>query len=282
VLLRPANANAGSGGRASGPDARAGQGGQAGSGGAEPASDVISVEDGDFQMGGAPDVSEPEALPAITSLTGPAAVTNGGLAILHVQLASPVDAPSFLVSLVGDMGYHTVPGTDPDADGTYDISVQVSGDATQGSLVLRVALTDGMGNVGEYRELEVELVQSGSGDVKITLSFDRVHDLDLHVVEPNGEEIFFENNASATGGQLDLDSGEHCQPSAANSENIFWPPGEAPTGEYRISVVNYEHCTPGPIEFSVRIAYDSSIETFRGSFPDGSLGSRVDVGTFSR
>jgi hypothetical protein len=139
-----------------------------------------------------------------------------------------------------------------------------------------------MGNVGEYRELEVELVQSGSGDVKITLSFDRVHDLDLHVVEPNGEEIFFENNGSATGGQLDLDSGEHCQPSAANSENIFWPPGEAPTGEYRVSVVNYEHCTPGLIEFSVRIAYDSSVETYRGSFADGSVGSRVDVATFNR
>jgi hypothetical protein len=263
----------------------AGQGapdGSGGSGGSEPASDVISVEDGDFQMGGAPDASAAEALPAITSLTGPAAVTNGGVAILHVQLAASVSAPSFLVSLVGDMGYHTVAGTDADGDGTYDISVQVSGDAIQASLVLRVALTDGMGNVGEYRELEVELVQSGTGDVKVTLSFDRVHDLDLHVIEPNGEEVFFENSSSATGGELDLDSGEHCAPSAANSENIFWPPSGAPTGEYRVSVVNYEHCTPGIIEFSVRIAHDNSIDTYNGSFADGSVGERVDVATFSR
>lgn len=249
---------------------------------AAPVSDVISVDEGAFQVGDAPAETAPGSLPSIVSLTGPAAVTNGGSATLHVQLSAPLSAPLFLVSLASDSGYHSVPGTDLDGDGIYDISVQVSGDANQASLVLRVALTDGMGTVGPYSELELEVVQSGTGDVKITLSFDRTHDLDLRVFEPNGEEVSWENGDTLTGGKLDLDSGQHCQPSSANAENIFWPPGGAPSGEYRVTVQNYEHCTPGELPFTVRIAYDTTVTLHRGSFADGTVGNIVEVATFRR
>jgi len=248
----------------------------------QPETDVIRVEDGDFQPGEPPPATGGATLPGILSLTGPAAVTNGGAAILHVQLAAPLANPLFVVGLVGDSGYHTVTGTDADADGIYDIRVQVSGDASQAQLVLHVAVTDGMGGIGAYSELALELVQSGIGDVKITLSFDRLHDLDLHVVEPNGEEIFYDNNSSATGGELDLDSGAHCEVSPSNSENIFWPREGAPAGTYHVTVVNYEQCSPGEIAFSVRVAHDTVVDTFRGSFADATVGAVFDVTTFQR
>jgi hypothetical protein len=254
--------------------------GEGGDGQAE--TDVIDVAEGDFQSGEAPASAGAEALPAILSLTGPAAVTNGGTAVLHVELAAPVNDPTFVVQLDGDSGFHTVVGTDPEADGIYDISVQVAADASRATLVLRVALTDGTGNIGEYSELELELVQSGTGDVKITLSFDRMHDLDLYVIEPNGEEISYLNDASATGGQLDLDSGMHCQAGGAMSENIFWPPGGAPSGQYRVSVHNYEQCAPGATSFTVRIAHDDVVNTYTGSFADGSTGTVAEVATFER
>jgi hypothetical protein len=268
----PGNAGAGAGGVSGG----------SGAGGAAPTSDVITIDDGGFAVGEAPAESGGGSLPTIISVVGPAAVTNGGSAILHVQLSAPLAAPTFIVSLVGDTGYYTVTGADPDGDGIYDISVQVSGDTSAASLVLRVALTDGMDVVGAYHDVEMEVVQSGQGDVKITLSFDRTHDLDLHVIEPNGEEISFENNSSATGGTLDLDSGSNCQPSPANSENIFWPPGGAPTGEYRVTVHNYQHCMPGEIPFTVRIAYDRTVSIHRGSFADGTVGGISEVATFRR
>jgi hypothetical protein len=251
-------------------------------GGAPLVSDVISVDEGAFQPGDAPAETAPGSLPSIVSLTGPAAVTNGGSAILHVQLSAPLSAPLFLVSLAGDTGYHSVSGTDLDADGVYDISVQVSGEANATSLVLRVALTDGMGTVGPYSELELPVLHSGTGDVKITLSFDRLHDLDLRVFEPNGEEVSWENADTATGGKLDLDSGQQCQPSPANAENIFWPPGGAPSGEYRVLVQNYAHCTPGELPFTVRITYDTTSTLHRGSFADGTEGNIVEVATFRR
>jgi hypothetical protein len=255
--------------------------GGGGSGGApveEPGSDVIDVGGGDFNSG-EPPVTGGEALPQIVNLTGPAAVTNGGSAILHVELSSPVASPIFVVSLDGDTGYHTVTGLDPDGDGVHDISVQVAAEANQASLMLRVALADAAGNVGPYREIEIVLVQSGTGDVKITLSWDRLHDLDLHVIEPSGAEVQFTAPASATGGTLDLDSGINCMPSQANTENIFWPPQGAPPGQYIVTVHNYQQCTPGALEYSVRVAYDNVVNTYTGTFADGTAGEAVTAGT---
>jgi hypothetical protein len=269
----------------------AGTGGAGGSAGA-PAngggSDVISVDEGDFNMGEPPPTEGADALPQIVAVMGPTAVTNGGTAILHVQVSPPVPSPTFVIGLEGDTGYHTVTGSDPDGDGIYDISVQVAGEASQASLVLSVALMDAMGNVGAYFPVTIELVRSGTGDVKITLSFDRLHDLDLHVIEPNGEEIWYENNASATGGGLDLDSGELCMPNSANAENVFWPPGGAPPGTYQVRVQNFQQCSPGAIEYTVRVAYDNVVNTYTGSFPDGTASETPnannvrEVATFTR
>lgn len=244
-----------------------------GSGGApDPGGEVVSVDEGQFSDGEPPPPAGGEALPTIVSLTGPDAVTNGGTAILHVELSTPVAAPRFVVGVAGVSGYHTVTGVDPEGDGIYDIAVQVAPEATQTSFVFRVALTDDQGNVGPYQEVTVALLASGTGDVKVTLSFDRLHDLDLHVVEPSGNEIFYNQPASESGGQLDLDSGSRCDPGSANAENIFWPPGGAPAGDYRVSVQNYEQCSPGEIAFTVRIEYDGVVNTYTGNFADGTAG----------
>jgi hypothetical protein len=234
-----------------------------------PRSDLIEVSDGTFTPGPPPAPAADAALPAIVSVVGPPAVTNGGSAILHVQLSPPIPSPSFVVGLNGDTGYHTVTGADPDGDGVYDIATAVAAEATQTSLTFRVALSDAAGNVGAYREVEIPVIQSGTGDVKVTLSWDRLHDLDLRVIEPNGEEIRFENPASLTGGELDLDSGANCGQSAANSENIFWPKAGGPAGEYVVFVRNYQQCSPGAIDYTVRVVYDNTVSTFRGSFADG-------------
>ena len=114
-------------------------------------------------------------------LTGPDAVTNGGSAVLHVELSAPAQDPMFVVQHDGDSGFHTVVGSDPDGDGSYDIRIQVAAEASRATLLLRVAPTDGAGNIGEYAELQIELVQSGTGDVKITLSFESLVKPDRHV-----------------------------------------------------------------------------------------------------
>lgn len=250
-------------------------------------SDTISVRDGSF-VSGAPRPSTDASLAQIVGLSGPPAVTNGGTALLQVELSAPVEDATFAVQLAGEEGHYTVAGVDPDGNDVYDISIKVAADSKQTSVRVSVALLDATGAAGPSREIELPLIASGTGDVKVTLSFERLHDLDLHVIEPSGDEIFHQRPGSTVGGRLDLDSGANCQPSAANSENVYWPPGVAPPGEYRVSVHNYQQCSPGPIAFTVRIAYDDVVRTYEGSFPDGSAGEEptatnvLQIATFER
>lgn len=255
--------------------------GDGGTGGLGDGSQFVSVP-GVFQPGDEPEPVSPEMLPNILEITALGGVTNGGSVVLRVTLAAPVDNPTFVVRVNGDNGYyHTVQGTDAGA-GSYDIEVQINGSVQQTSLTLALAVTDGAGNIGQYREFTLPIVRSGFGDVKVTLTFDSSQDLDLSVVEPGGAEISFRNPVSPFGGRLDLDSGSNCVPSASNAENIFWPTDGAPVGEYRIRVHYFEQCVQGAaVNFSVHVENRDEVATYRGSFADGTQGTFVDVATFT-
>lgn len=243
-------------------------------------SELLDVAGSEFKPGATPAVNEAAGLSRIVALTGPSAVTNGSTATLRVSLEPAVQAPRFVVSVQGDTGYYSVAGTDADGDGVAEIEVQIRAGARGSSIVIAVAPTDGNGLIGEYSQLTLPLVESGVGDVKITLSFEPIHDLDLHVIEPGGTEISFLHPTSAAGGRLDLDSGSNCRPGVANAENIFWPPGAAPAGEYRVTVRDFEQCDRGPVDFSVRIENGARVDTYRHSFSDRAVGTSIDVATF--
>src|SRR5690349_342348 len=130
--------------------------------GAEPTStedlstEVFSVRDGSHLDGELPPVSSDAALPVITKVLGPVAVTNGGTAILHVTLSAPVESPTFVVQLSAVPGYHSVQGIDSDGDATYDIAIQIPGNAQPGTLVATVSLLDAAGNRGPSQELQIQ------------------------------------------------------------------------------------------------------------------------------
>jgi hypothetical protein len=80
----------------------------------------------------------------------------------------------------------------------------------------------------------------GTGDVQVTLRWESNADVDLHVTEPDGTELWYGNKGpSATGGQLDVDSNVGCE-QEASVENVFWPTGGAPTGAYTVAVTGFE------------------------------------------
>ncbi len=111
---------------------------------------------------------------------------------------------------------------------------------------------------------------AGTGEVQVTLNWTAAVDLDLHVVEPSGEEIYYSHPYSGTNGELDLDN--RCSNYVSGRpENIFWPPagsGGAPTGTYLIKVVWYDNCSESPAEvpFSVRVIVRGRVYTFRKVF----------------
>jgi len=77
----------------------------------------------------------------------------------------------------------------------------------------------------------------GTGDVQITLNWNNEYDLDLYVTELEGEIIYYDNRLSETGGELDVDANYPCGENLHSVENVFWEDGEAPAGDYLVSVV---------------------------------------------
>ncbi|WP_419164545.1 leishmanolysin-related zinc metalloendopeptidase [Candidatus Palauibacter sp.] len=125
----------------------------------------------------------------------------------------------------------------------------------------------------------------GTGDIQISLSWDSDADLDLHVVEPSGEEIYYRNSVSQTGGTLDLDSNSACRSTQPRNENTTWPVGRAPTGTYVVRVNHWSNCGAGLTNYVVRVIASEHSEVHTGSFTGrgngGGRGSGITMTTFS-
>jgi len=103
----------------------------------------------------------------------------------------------------------------------------------------------------------------GTGDVQVTLRWPSDADLDLVVLDPNGEEAS-RSSTTSSGGQLDVDSNIGCV-NDGSVENVFWPPGSAPAGTYTVVVEGFEvdGCGGGAYDITVTIDGQDS-QTFTG------------------
>ncbi len=117
----------------------------------------------------------------------------------------------------------------------------------------------------------------GTGDVQVTLQWGGGVDLDLHVIDPEGTEISFSSRTSPSGGQLDQDALSDC---SGCVENIFWPPGGAPSGEYQVFVVNFTGDPVTSYQLDIRVGGDV-IDSQSGSVGGGSPQSPTTTFTVS-
>ena len=122
------------------------------------------------------------------------------------------------------------------------------------------------GNGGE----EVRGVKVQVGDPQFTLIWDSVADIDLHVIEPGGKEIYWNDRKGNRGGELDVDNTDGYGP-----ENIYWMQqnpdgsrtlGPGPPGEYRWFVKYYggNRGVPVATRWKVRIKHEGKAEVFQG------------------
>ncbi len=113
----------------------------------------------------------------------------------------------------------------------------------------------------------------GTGELRVSLSWDYVSDLDLHVETPAGVHISFEN-PNAGGGILDVDDcigGDCLDNNATHVENIFFPM-QPPLGQYRIWVYNFDGKNGGA--FTLQVSGAASA-TFNGSLPAAAVQSQI-------
>jgi len=95
----------------------------------------------------------------------------------------------------------------------------------------------------------------GEGEIRVTLLWDSDDDVDLHVIEPSGERIWYQHRESLSGGNLDRDDNvAMCgsDPEPGGVENVFWGTN-APTGTYTVEVYSYNDCAPASTNWTLQI-----------------------------
>jgi hypothetical protein len=109
-----------------------------------------------------------------------------------------------------------------------------------------------------------------TGPLAFRLSWATTSDLDLHVIEPSGAEISWENPASATGGSLDRDL--VC---SAGVETISWS-GTAPRGSYTYFADFSGACGAATsVSFTITVSRGNSVVTTQtGTFTEGAQSQR--------
>lgn len=140
----------------------------------------------------------------------------------------------------------------PDGSFSQDI-VLASGDNT-----IWVEFEDANNNVigsTERITLDAEIPVM---DLKIILTWDTQTDLDLHVIDPNGEECYFMHMTTAIGGSLDIDDLNGYGPETFTLQNAI-------PGEYIIKVVAYW------LGFANEVA-NATVKVFKKDRPAGVFG----------
>jgi hypothetical protein len=278
---------------------------------------ALSVAAGEFIPGEplTPASTSGATPPAISSLTIPGTLINGGTGRLLIDTAAPGGLASIRrieIAVAGASGHFAaIPQTDENGklfvDLTLDQSFFTTGlvasarfpgaeprmtttDGRLGALALgttlslTVQLVDANGNVSAPSPTAIGTRQVGAGTLQFSLSWDTATDVDLHVVEPGGSEIFWAARTSSSGGQLDLDSNAGCAIDHVNNENVTWGSHAPPSGSYVVRVDYWSACGSNPANYVLTVNNCGQVQTFSGSFAaaqqdHGALGAGTVIAT---
>jgi hypothetical protein len=134
-------------------------------------------------------------------------------------------------------------------------------------------------------EIERRLAGAGAqtGQIQISLAWDSSDDLDLHVLDPNNEKIWYSHKRSRSGGVLDVDMNARAI-TLRPVENVFWANGRAPRGKFRVKVVCYKYRGRNgtKVPFRVRMKIDGRVLPIWSGFVNARNGSTVYVHDFTR
>ncbi|TKD11938.1 hypothetical protein [Polyangium fumosum] len=234
---------------------------------------------------------------------GPMPQENGGPGVVAVNLGTnrvrtgQIDKPlrgslapeatAVALGLSGDAGYWIVPAGLPDVQSpafpTFDVSLSFSPDM-RGSYELLVRAVDAEGHFGltSRHALEATALTAPEGNLVVSLRWDREADLDLHVVDPRGVEIYKRNinsyeppppgqpvdpTAWQSGALLDFDSNAGCVIDGRRMENVVWK-NDPPIGHYIVRVDTFSLCGESFANWSVDV-FRSGVSLARSAGQSG-------------
>lgn len=213
--------------------------------------------------------------PVLTA-TGSSTVVTGSTNLVTVTSTAPFDVVNVYVDGLSGFFELVLP-----ADVTFlELLIQIKQDTGGISNFDCVYSGSDDGNVGPEEKENVDIIPGGSGDLQINVTWDVESDTDLHVVEPSGEEIYWGNPNSSSGGQLDVDSNPACNLDGIKSENVFWPAGMAPSGMYTVLVDLWDACATPQSNFIVTVTRNGQSQTFAGTLSGPGTNGGAGAGQF--
>lgn len=167
-----------------------------------------------------------------------------------------------VLGLEGDVGYWLLPagGSDPILPSalSFEANLGFSRFIPAGQHVVQVAVSDASGRFGAIFPVTYDFVDLNApveAELRVSLSWDVDADLDLHVVGPDGKEIWarkitayqppvvgpVDQAAANAAGKLDFDSNAMCVIDGRRLENVLFLK-DPPHGEYTVRVDTFSLC----------------------------------------
>jgi hypothetical protein len=205
----------------------------------------------------------------------PALVLRGGSALVTFTSTTPFSR--VVVSVEDVAGYFdlTLPANVTSAAILIIYAQLVGGDAFTMQYAGGAA-----GVIGPYSNANTAFLSNGTGEVQVNITWNSVADVDLYVVDPSGDEVYYAERNSNTGGMLDIDSNAGCQSDGPRSENIFWPFGiVAPRGTYEVRVNYWSSCGAGSTDYVVTIRTQDGVPIiYTGQLTGAGVGGGAGAG----
>jgi hypothetical protein len=216
--------------------------------------------------------------PQVLALNVSRSAAARGDSALHVSGSLAPTANAVALWLEGDRGFWLLPAglpdvTIPDAL-SFAVTVALARDAPLGPRQLQVAALSGQAVAGPVSAaaLEVLAVPEPTGTLVVSLAWDTDADLDLHVVDGNGVEIWARNpnswlpvagappdpNAWKQGGLLDADSNARCVIDGRDQENVVWQ-ATPPSGHYLVRVDTFSLCGQAGARWTVEARLEGKL-----------------------
>ncbi|HVZ35622.1 MAG TPA: hypothetical protein VG963_24520 [Polyangiaceae bacterium] len=208
-------------------------------------------------------------------------------------------ATAAAVALSGDLGYWIIVAGVPDVSApglpTFGANAAFSTTLAPGNYTLEVSAVDAAGHFGAPRQQTLMALaqapsQLGQGTLVVNLDWDTEADLDLHVVDPAGDELFHgaPRLQQASGGSgtssgaapatLSADSNANCSIDGLRHEDVSWQ-GEPATGHYVVRVDAASLCGQVGAHWQVNATLDGiSLGSARGYALDGDTRGGHDRG----
>ncbi len=247
----------------------------------------FGVDNATYHSGSMPEATD-ELSADIGELVADQTFAPGGSSYVTINTAEELD--KIYIGIEGEDGYYEMDATDALAATatltTYTFNYQFVLMISQqfaANVTVRIVVRT-VGGYYFFMSWEVSLIQVGIGELQVSLAFSNAKDIDLYVIEPNGNIVYYGNrqpylaqSSMTSDGQiigLDLDSNAGCSIDNVNKENIYFPADCVQKGTYSVLVDMYSNCDGS-------IATDWTVRAnYRGQTITPDTGSNPASGTF--